>query len=182
MAGRIDRSKKHHFQLCYFISREKHVTRPFQHCNGTQVSLLHKNTRWLRQSVTLRANEIFEETRLTITDVGDDKIPYLDGPRAIRTHSQKPAMESSRKWSAWICKARLCHRMYALSIDINVNVDQYNHRDNTHSPKNSKVIELFTATETVCGEKKLPCNPTATWLRKKKDFNICGCHLFRNTN
>ena len=40
------------------------------------------------------------------------------------------------------------------ALMIFVNGDQYDHREeeDAHSPKNSKVTELFTATEMVCGE------------------------------
>ena len=61
MAARIDRSKKNIISAVLLHFKGDHVlfTRPFQHCNGTPDSTLHKNTRWLRRSITLRANENF---------------------------------------------------------------------------------------------------------------------------
>jgi hypothetical protein len=60
-------------------------------------------------------------------------------------------MESSSKRRTRVIKARLCHRMDALSIF--VNGDQCDHREeeDAYSPKNSKVTEVFIATEMVCG-------------------------------
>ena len=42
------------------------------------------------------------------------------------------------------------------------------------------MTELFTATEMVCGEKKLPCNPTSTWSEKVNDFNVSRSQMFCN--
>ena len=96
----------------------------------------------------------FKKDRLTSTDVGDDKIPYLEAPIVVRAQSRDPAMESSRKRCTRVFEARLCHCMEALSIFDNG--DQYDHpsreEEDAHAPKNSKVTEVFTSTEMASGE------------------------------